>query len=191
MVFELRRHKRFTAKEYLMLEEVAAEKSEFYNGEIYAMAGASVNHNRIARNATRVLGEQLKGSACEEFPSDLRTFIIANNLYTYADATVVCGELDFESRTDTITNPTVIIKALSSSTADYDRGQKFHFYQSIPTLLHYLLIDQYRIHVEHRFLANDSKWQSEEFIDLDDSVGLTSLNVSLGVRRLYERVAWE
>ncbi len=195
MALDLRPRKRFTVKEYLALEEVATEKSEFYEGEIYAMAGASASRNRISNNVQTELSVQLYGSPCEVFPSDMRLLIEAFGLYTYPDAMVICGKLELaldgaERGTGGALNPVVLIEVLSSSTADYNRGQKSRFYQSIPTLRHYLLLDQYRVHVEHRFLASDGTWQSEAFTDLDDSVSLASLNVRLGVRRLYERVAW-
>lgn len=109
--------KYYTPEEYLALEEDAEYKSEYYQGEIFAMSGGSPNHNRIAGNLYIALREALEGKSCEAFFSDMRLQVKKNGLYTYPDVMVVCGGLEFvKGRTDTITNPVVIIEVLSEST---------------------------------------------------------------------------
>ena len=123
------------AYEYLDLETVAEYKSEYRDGQIIPMAGGTPNHNRIAGNFYASLNFALKGQAYDVFTSDLRLWIPQARLYTYPDVMVVSGQLQFaESRRETITNPLIIVEVLSESTANYDRGEKFRLYRTIPTL---------------------------------------------------------
>ena len=124
---------RFTAQEYLALERKSETRNEYYNGEIFAMAGASREHNLIVGNLLRDIGNQLEDRPCESYPSDMRVSIEATGLYTYPDVAVVCGEPRFQDReVDTLLNPTVIIEVLSPSTEAYDRGVKFRHYRAHP-----------------------------------------------------------
>ena len=132
---------RFTPEEYLALERQAEYRSEFFHGEIFAMAGASREHNLIAGNVSRELGNQLKGRPCETYQSDMRVKVSDTGLYTYPDVVVACGELAFEDdEVDTLLNPTLLIEVLSESTESYDRGKKFGYYRTIQSLAEYLLV---------------------------------------------------
>src|SRR5258707_11211141 len=133
--------KRYTPQEYLALERAAPFKSEYYRGEIFAMAGATRQHCRIGANLVARVDEQLRSTPCEAFGSDLRVRVLPTGLYTYPDVTVACGELEFEDRAgDTLLNPKAIFEVLSESTEAYDRGKKFDHYRHIPSLTEYVLV---------------------------------------------------
>src|SRR5262245_12741923 len=127
--------RRTTLQEYLEWEERSGGKHEFYQGQIFAMAGASPRHNRISTNIVGLLHRLLEGGTCEVFGSDQRIRIDAVNLSTYPDVSVICGGLVL-SKDDVraITNPRVIFEVLSKSTENYDRGPKFELYQHLDSL---------------------------------------------------------
>src|SRR5262245_46847116 len=130
---------RVTPEQYLVLERKADFKSEYLNGYIIAMAGASREHNLIAGNLHGELRSQLKGRPCETYVSDMRVFIDRTGLYTYPDIVAVCGEARFQDDgVDTLLNPTVIVEVLSDSTERYDRGRKFGHYRQLPSLREYV-----------------------------------------------------
>ena len=134
-----------TPQEYLARERRATEKSEYYRGEIFAMAGASFEHSLIKDNLARESGNQLKDKPCRVITSDLRIKVNATGLYTYPDAVIVCDEPKFEdAQVDTLLNPRVIVEVLSDSTEKYDRGGKFAHYRQIPSLQEYVLVAQDR-----------------------------------------------
>lgn len=127
--------------EYLDTESKSLTKNEFYQGEIFAMAGASIEHNQIVRNALYTVEEHLrKGGNCQIFPSDLKVHIESNSLFTYPDLSIVCDKIEtLENNKDIILNPCVIFEILSPSTQDYDRGGNFKLYREIPSLKEYIL----------------------------------------------------
>lgn len=179
--------KYYTMQEYLELEKPAQVKHEYYKGEIFAMSGAGARHNVIAANLIYKLMVSLKGSGCRPYGSDMRVHIPENTLFTYPDISVYCGSvISSPEDEDTATLPTVIIEILSPSTKNYDRGEKFMLYRAIPTLKDYLLIDSLSIHVEHFSLTTESTWQLREFNRLQESVILSSINVSLQLAEIYE-----
>ncbi|MBE7467967.1 MAG: Uma2 family endonuclease [Anaerolineae bacterium] len=184
--------KYYSPEEYLALEETAEYRSEYYRGEIFAMAGGSANHNRIAGNIYLELRETLEGKSCEAFITDMRLHIKKNSLYTYPDVMVVCGRIEYiKGRTDTLTNPVVIIEVLSDSTQAYDRGAKFELYRAIESLQDYVLVDQARVHVEYFHKLEDGRWLLEEFNELEAVLRLEAVNVELPLSRVYQRVEWE
>jgi Uma2 family endonuclease len=143
---------RLTEAEYLEIERTAEWKSEFFNGEMFAMAGATPEHVLIAGNVAAELRLQLRGRPCRVYPVDLRVKVSDTGLYTYPDVVVVCGEPRFdELRGDTLLNPTLIVEVLSSSTEAYDRGDKFAHYRRLDSLQEYVLVAQDRCRIE-RFL---------------------------------------
>ncbi len=183
---------RMTEDAYLDFEQASDEKHEYYRGEIFAMAGASLNHNRIVKNAVWALENQLRGKPCEVFPSDLRLYCIAPGLYTYPDVSVVCPPVLYHrDRHDTVTNPRLLIEVLSPSTQDYDRGQKFEFYRSIGSLQELLLVSSVRMQVLQYTRQNDFQWHLSEYTAPDAVLELSSLGVSLRLNDLYERVVFE
>lgn len=140
---------RCSAQEYLELERRAATKSEFFAGEIFAMTGASRDHNLIVANLVRELTLELKGRPCETYPSDMRVKVNATGLYTYPDLAVVCGPPQFDDeQKDTLLNPTLIVEVLSISTEAYGRGKKFAHYRKIGSLAEVLLVSQDKPHVD-------------------------------------------
>ena len=192
-----REKKYYTPEEYLALEETEDYKSEYYNGEIFAMAGGSANHNRIAGNFYAVLNVAFEKKPCEAFSGDMRLLVKQSGLYTYPDVMVICGQLEFvANRTDTITNPVLIVEVLSKSTENYDRGQKFEFYRAIPTLQHYLLIDQDRVYLEYFQKTGEGWWVLKEFNELDETLKIEplifeTLALEIPISRIYNKVELE
>src|SRR5919199_1130147 len=126
---------RLTPEQYLAIERKAEFKSEYYNGEMFAMAGASEPHNRIKDNLIGELHARLKVSACHSYSSDMRVKVSRTGLYTYPDIVIICGKPELEdAHGDTLLNPQVIIEVLSDSTEKYDRGKKFRHYKQIESL---------------------------------------------------------
>ena len=126
---------RITSEEYLALERAAEYRSEYFNGEIFAMAGVSHDHIRICMSLTGALYTPFRGGSCRAYQSDLRLKVSPTGLYTYPDIVVVCGSPRFDDEMgDTLLNPTIIIEVLSPSTESYDRGEKFAHYRTIQTL---------------------------------------------------------
>ena len=179
----------YTPESYLELERKAALKSEYFKGEIFAMAGASRNHNRITENLSGELYAFLKGKRCQSFSSDMRLHIPSNSLYTYPDLVVVCGEPELlDSKFDTLLNPTVIIEVLSDSTKDYDRGRKFMLYRNIPTFQEYILVDSEQIRVEAWYKPENGFWTlRKETGGVDDSLTIQMLDLTLPLRDIYEQ----
>jgi len=178
-------------EDYLELEEVSGIKHEYYQGVAFALAGASENHDLIVIEVMRNLGNQLAGKSCRPHSSDFRLMVEAVGLLTYPDVSVICGETRFaDSPLNTYVNPTVLVEVLSRSTAGYDRGKKTEFYRTIPSLREYLLIEQDRPSVEH-WRRQDDEWQSAEFSSLDDRVELASIDCTLPLAAIYERVRFE
>ena len=165
-----------TAEEYLELERQAEYKSEYYHGEMFAMAGASLPHNLLVGNLVRDLGQQLRRRPCQVYPSDLRVRVGESGLYTYPDVTVVCGQPQLaDEHADTLLNPTFIAEVLSPATEGYDRGRKFEHYRGIESLAEYLLVAQDRVHVDLYTRQQDGRWVLSEASRLEDTLELRSI----------------
>ncbi len=183
--------KTFTPDEYLEMERNAVQKSEYYAGEIFLMAGASPNHNRIAGNVYTEFNTGLRGHTCEAFNSDQRLYVKKNGLYTYPDVMAVCGRIEYDNRnSDAITNPALIVEVLSPSTANYDRGGKFELYRDISSFQEYVLIHQDKVHIEHHRRDEQRRWLLTEYKDVDASLLFESVGISIPLQRIYERVDW-
>jgi Uma2 family endonuclease len=184
---------KYTAEEYLALEERSLEKHEFYQGEIFAMAGASIEHNQIVKNTLFIIEEQLrKSSKCQIFPSDLKIHSLGNSLYTYPDLSIICGEIEIlENNKNVVTNPTVLIEVLSESTQDYDRGGKFKLYRDIPSLKEYILISSLEVLIEKYNKQIDSTWVLHEYKNLEELVEINTISFSFSVAELYRNVTLE
>jgi Uma2 family endonuclease len=179
----------YTPEEYLALERQAQCKSEYYAGEIFAMAGASRWHNLIVANVIGELRAQLKGRPCTTYPSDMRVKVSPTGLYTYLDVIVVCGEALFEdNQQDTLLNPTLIVEVLSESTEAYDRGGKFAHYRKLTSLMEYVLITQTKPHIEHYVRQLDNRWLLAEADSLHDTVHLASIDCQLALAEVYDKV---
>ncbi|MDM8522192.1 Uma2 family endonuclease [Desulfococcaceae bacterium HSG8] len=163
--------------EYFTAEESAECKSEYYHGEVFAMTGASVNHNLITSNVIISLGNSLQNSSCLIFPSDIKVQMDKDFHYAYPDVSLVCGDIEYaENRNDIIANPSVIFEILSESTKDYDRGSKFTAYRNISSLKDYILIDQYSIFVEHFFKQDENEWGLKIFKNISDQFHIRSID---------------
>jgi Uma2 family endonuclease len=187
MSAEPARTKTWTAEEYLAGERSAPEKHTFFRGEVFAMAGASRQHNLLVGNVVRVLGNALLERPCETYPSDMRIKVPATGLYTYADASVTCGEPQFDDEIfDTLLNPIVIVEVLSDSTERYDRGEKFESYRTIPSFRDYLLVTQNRVLVEHFARQPDGSWLLRVHRE-HESVELASIGCAIAVDEIYRK----
>lgn len=183
--------KTYTPDEYLEMERAALQKSEYYAGEIFLMAGASPNHNRIAGNVNAEFNIGLRGRECEAFNSDQRLYVKKNGLYTYPDGMVICGRIEFDSRDkDSITNPVLIVEVLSPSTANYDRGGKFELYRDIPSFQEYVLVHQDKIHIEHHLRDAQERWLLTEYKEPSATLHFETIDISISLARIYERVDW-
>ena len=177
-------------EEYLAWERVAATKSEFFDGRIYAMSGASRSHVRITTNLIAALHGQLRGRACDVFTSDMKVRVSDTGLYTYPDATVVCGEARFaDDASDVLLDPTVVVEVLSPSTESYDRGRKFEHYMRLASLREYVLIAQDRMRVERFTRGPDGTgWVLRVAEVAEATLELPSIGCVLRLADLYERV---
>lgn len=183
---------KMTAEEYLERERAAETKSEFYDGEVFAMAGASRWHSMIVANLVATLHAKLRNGPCRVFSNDLRLQVEETGLFAYPDVMVACGEPRFlDEGQDTLLDPVLIIEVLSPSTADYDRGGKCAHYRSIPSLIDYLIVAQDRAHVERwtRVRDTEGRWIFDEIHGLDGSVRLDSVDSSLDLAEIYLEVS--
>lgn len=181
----------YTPEQYLALESKAEYKSEYINGHIFAMSGASREHILIAVNLAGELRSLLRERPCEVYNSDMRVKVHPTGMYTYPDVTVVCGEPRFDDKqTDTLVNPTVIIEVLSPSTESYDRGEKFAHYRRLGSLVDYVLVAQDKVQVEHyvRQSETGNQWTLTEISDLGDTLHLASIDCNVALQDIYDRV---
>jgi Uma2 family endonuclease len=180
---------RYTPAEYLALERDADCKHEYYDGYITAMAGGSPEHNRIAGNFFRKLGNQFEDRECEAFISDVRLLVSSTGLYTYPDVMAVCGEPLFEKLegVKSLLNPTMIVEVLSRTTEAYDRGDKFVKYRRIESLKDYVLVSQDTIWVE-RYTRRGDEWVLSDFNGLGDTVELHSIGCAISLPEIYAKV---
>lgn len=186
---------RLTIAEYLAHERRADQRHEFFDGEIFAMAGASLAHNEIVGNLIAALRPRLAEHGCGVYASDLRVRIEATELFTYPDVVVVCGEPQItDEYGDTVLNPRVLVEVLSPSTESWDRGGKFAHYRTIPSLTDYLLVSQARVLIEHYVRQGGERWllstvrALEDVVELPFDVRLTLADVYARVRGLQTRL---
>jgi Uma2 family endonuclease len=177
-------------EEYLEIERLAEARSEYLDGEMFAMAGASIEHNAVVANLLGELRQQLKRRPCQVFPSDLRLHVPATGLYTYSDAVVVCGEPRLEDEhLDTLLNPTLIVEVLSPTSEAYDRGKKFEHYRSIESLAEYLLVAQDEPRIEQYLRQSDGRWLFTAVAGLNATMALPSIQCELSLAEVYDKVA--
>jgi Uma2 family endonuclease len=180
---------RLTPEDYLAIERSAEYKSEYFDGEIFAMTGASRAHNTLVANTVIELGGQLKKRPCKLYVNDMRVKVSPTGLYTYPDVIVVCGKEQFDdAHLDTLLNPTLIIEVLSDSTEAYDRGRKFEHYRHLDSLVEYVLIAQHRPHVESFRRQPDQQWLLTECSGLDATLRLQSIDCDLALAEIYAKV---
>jgi Uma2 family endonuclease len=178
--------RRYTPEEYLALERAAEHKSEYYRGEIFAMAGAREPHNRLVSNLVRHLGNSLEGRSCSVYPSDMRVKC-PTGLYTYPDVVIVCEKPKLEDDYgDNLLNPLAIFEILSPSTEAYDRGKKFEHYRSLSSLREYVLVSQDRAAIERFVRPNGTgDWTWVVLTELDDTLTLNSCGATVRLKDIY------
>lgn len=190
---KIKTRKFYTPEEYLDFEREAATRHEFFDGEIYAMAGESLSHSRVCVNLSGEVRDKLKGKPCEALSPNMKVRTSTANLFSYPDLTVVCGEPQFhDTKKDVLVNPQAIFEVLSPSTEIYDRTTKFQRYRlGNPTLTDYLLISQDKPFVEHFTKQADDNWVYRSYSELEESVKIESLNCELSLREIYDRVEFQ
>ncbi len=180
-----------TPQEYLARERKAAFKSEFYRGEMFAMAGASWEHTLVKDNISHEARNEIDDGPCRVLTSDLRVKVDATGLYTYPDVIIVCNEPQFEDDVfDTLLNPLALMEVLSESTERYDRGTKAGHYRRIPSLKEYILIAQDEPLVERYVRQPDDSWLLTEFRGIDQTLTLASVPVKLTLAAIYRGVTF-
>ena len=177
-------------EEYLRQEEYATDRHEYLNGEIFAMAGGTHNHEVIGGNVFAALHQHARHKKCTAYGANMKILVQEEGLYTYPDAMLLCGKLEFAAgRKDIITNPLLIVKGLSDSTQSYDRGDKFALYRRLPTFVHYLLIHQDRPLIEYH-QKTTLGWLLTEVTGIDSTLNLASMALEMPLAQLYEGVDW-
>ncbi len=180
---------RLSESEYLKKERRTETKCEFFEGEVFAMGGGSLEHSLIATNLVRLVGNQLEGKPCVPFNSDLRIKVEATGLLTYPDLSIVCGPPKFaDDERDTILNPTVLVEVLSDSTEAYDRGKKFENYRRMASLQEYLLVSQKEPRIEQFIRQPNGEWLLREAVGKEVRLELPSLNITMLLAEVYARV---
>jgi Uma2 family endonuclease len=177
-------------EEYLAIEREAATKSEYYDGRMFAMAGAGENHSPIQASLIATLYSQVRRRGCHVHGSDMRVRVPNRRSYMYPDVTIVCGGSQFgEGRRDTLLNPAIIVEILSPSTALHDRTEKFARYRQIPTLREYLLVAQDAPSIEHFVRQPDDQWLWSIAEQLTGSITLPSIDCTLALADIYADIA--
>ena len=177
----------FTIEEYLAMEHVSTEKHEYYKGEIFAMSGGKMPHNKIISNLHYYLRDKLKGKSYQPYTSEVRVHIEKNSLFTYPDITVICGEEQTHNNDNiSVLNPTILFEVLSPSTRSYDMGTKFSLYRDIPSLKGYIMVDSQSIYVSAYFLNSSGNWELSELHKIDDVLQIAPIEVILPLTEIYE-----
>jgi Uma2 family endonuclease len=177
-------------EDWLAIERTATDqRSEYVAGEVFAMAGGTEAHNLIVLNVSAELRAQLKARPCRVYPSDMKVRIASNDVCTYPDVMVICGERQFyDDRRDVVTNPSLIVEVLSNSTEAYDRGDKFRHYRGLPSLQAYLLLSQYRVQAELFLRQPDGTWSLSGYEDPSETIVLRVVEAQLSLAEVYDKV---
>lgn len=185
--------KLYTPAEYLTRERAAETKSEYYEGKIVMMAGGTGNHSIISGNVHTLLNNALEPKPCVVFNSDMRLQLKRKEAYVYPDVMVVCGKIEYvEGREDTLTNPLVIVEVLSPSTYKHDLTKKFSLYKQLDSLQAYVMIDSEQVHtwcIERD--AESKTWSVEISNKLKEYIRINTLEVTLALRRIYNKVTFD
>jgi Uma2 family endonuclease len=176
-------------EEYLEIERKAEYKSEYFGGEMFAMAGAKEAHNLLVGNLFADIHRQLRSRSCRVYSNDMRVRVAASGLYTYPDLVSVCGDPQFlDEQRDTLLNPNLLAEVLSPSTEAYDRGRKFEHHRPIGSLSEYLLVSSDRVQVDLYSRQPDGRWLLTSASDLHDTLELQSIGCRVALSDLYEKV---
>ena len=177
---------KYSIQDYLEIEESTGKQYEFYDGELFEVEGASVDHNRIVMRSVEKILPHLAGKTCEAFGSQQKILSKQNNSVVYPDITIVCGAIELSSKSkDIITNPTVFIEVVSPSTGDYDHGDKFLMYRLLPSLKEYILISSVKILVEKFTKQHSRRWTMDDYRRPEDSLMIESIGLRLSLSEIY------
>ncbi len=180
-----------TPEEYLDIERQAEFRSEYVAGEMFAMAGATSNHNRIISNVVAAVRPKLRRKFCFIYASDMKIWIPNSREFTYPDVAVVCGEPQFQDQvTDVLLNPVLIVEVLSKSTANYDRSEKFAKYREISSFQEYLLITQDRVQVDCYSRLGAQHWNYIIYTSLEETIPLKTPALELSLVDVYEDISF-
>lgn len=178
-----------TPDEYLAAERLSEYRSEYLDGGVYPMTGASLNHGRIITNVATELALQLRERDCDVLIADMKVRLPDLRKFFYPDVVVACGELQFhDERKDIITNPDLVIEVLSPSTETFDRGAKFEAYRTIESLKEYVLVSQEKPLVEQYVRGEGGEWTFKAVEGLESSLTLPSIECTLNLSAVYKRV---
>ncbi len=180
---------RYSIEEYLALEEKAENRNEYFAGDIYPMAGGTLNHNQIIVNLCILFGMAFKKRAYRVFASDVKLHIPDTASFTYPDVLVINGEPAYwQDRRDTVCSAEIIIEVLSDSTKEYDRSGKFEHYRRLPELHDYILISQDKVHVEHFVKQAAHSWLLTDYEQLTDTLSFAQFGETLSLQDIYDKV---
>jgi Uma2 family endonuclease len=181
-------HKKITVAKYFEIERESSEKHEYFEGELFAMAGGKKNHNLIISNLIAIFHGFFKNKQCVVYPSDMKVAIDKYSHYTYPDISLVCGTSEFVNETeDSLINPIVVIEVVSESTEKYDRGKKFQSYRMISSLKEYILVSTEYKKIEIFTRSDNNKWILSES-DNSGIIKLNSIEYELKLEDVYEKV---
>jgi Uma2 family endonuclease len=181
---------KYSIRDYLDIEAMSQIKHEYFQGDIFAMTGASFKHNLIKQATSQTLSNQLMDRDCVVLDSDMRVKT-QSDFYTYPDVVVVCGDVEIENMDgkETLLNPLVIVEVLSKTTENYDKNGKFELYKDISSFCEYVLIDQYQPHVLIYTKQIDHSWLvSAETTDISSVVSLSTIDCTLAMNHIYRKV---
>lgn len=179
----------YSIEDYLLQEEIAEYKSEYFDGQIVPMTGGTTNHNQLAANIVAELIFAFKRKDFRVYIGDVRLWIPERRIFTYPDAMVIQGDpIYFENRKDTILNPILIIEVLSPSTQSYDKEGKFAAYRTMPTFAEYVLVSQSQIYGERFIKTGDKTWLFQEYSQEDQQIVLESVEIALDFKDIYRKV---
>lgn len=182
----------YTPEEYLELEETDEYKNEYRNGEIIPMVGATTNHNQICLNFCRHFPLQINNQNYYIYMETVRLWLSDYNIYTYPDLMIIKDKPIYQGKNKSnIINPQIIIEVLSSSTQGYDRGDKFHYYRSLPAFQEYILIDQYRYGVDQYIKQSDHQWSVNFYNGEDAILKLSSIHWQISLTEIYQRIDFD
>lgn len=181
-----------TVEEYLQMEETSDERHEYFDGEVFAMAGTSFAHNEISANVQGAIWQFLQGKRCRIYSNNLKVHVKTKSAFVYPDLAIICnGPVFLEGRKDIVTNPSVIIEILSPFTQDFDHGKKFMFYRQIPTLREYILISSMEVLAEKFVREESGAWTLTEYKRMEDKFSIDTIGYQTTLADLYRDVMFE
>ena len=188
MALRARVQESYSVDEFLRAEDAAEARSEYVDGQIFAMAGGTDSHIQISFNLTKILAEKLRDK-CRAYQSEMKVRVEQTNAFYYPDVTLVCGnQRFFRGRRDVVENPILLVEVLSDSTKEYDKNDKFFAYQNIESFKEYLLVSQDKHVIQQYIRQPDGNWKIKATFGMDSTVYLESVDVAIPMRDVYDLV---